>query len=201
VGFPFRGWSTLAVHLAARAARQRRKGHHRCARWFVWIATGNGLSHMVNGQFHNYTTADGLYSNRLLVFTRIARRHLGGTSRGINRMTAIALHPCCQSTRLDPRYISLAEDSSGELYALSAPKGIDHMNEINCRGQSRPRSAQHGDFPSGSLVHWNDGIFRFSEAAFRQKQVGQETTPDYACMARPMAWPRHNAALAPPIWL
>jgi len=31
----------------------------------------------------------------------------------------------------DPRYISLAEDSSGELYALSAPKGIDHIEEIN----------------------------------------------------------------------
>jgi hypothetical protein len=27
----------------------------------------------------------------------------------------------------DPRYISLAEDSSGELYALSAPKGIDRI--------------------------------------------------------------------------
>ncbi len=29
------GWSLGAVHLAARAARQRRKGHHRCARWFA----------------------------------------------------------------------------------------------------------------------------------------------------------------------
>ena len=30
----------------------------------LWIATLNGLSHMVNGQFHNYTTTDGLSSNR-----------------------------------------------------------------------------------------------------------------------------------------
>jgi len=95
----------------------------------LWIATGNGLSHMVNGQFHNYTTADGLYSNR--VVSVYQDRHgviWVGTSRGINRMTGDRFAPVLSEHQIfDPRYISLAEDSSGELYALSAPKGIDHI--------------------------------------------------------------------------
>jgi len=150
----------------------------------LWIATGNGLSHMVNGQFHNYTTADGLYSNR--VVSVYQDRHgviWVGTSRGINRMTGDRFAPVLSEHQIfDPRYISLAEDSSGELYALSAPKGIDHIErnqlvEVNHDLDLLSMATS----PSGEV--WftgTHGIFRFSAAAFRQNQVGQETTPDYA---------------------
>src|SRR5882724_2153851 len=150
----------------------------------LWIATGNGLSHMVNGQFHNYTTADGLYSNR--VVSVYQDRHgviWVGTSRGINRMTGDRFAPVLSEHQIfDPRYISLAEDSSGELYALSAPKGIDRIErnqlvEVNHDLDLLSMATS----PSGEV--WftgTHGIFRFSAAAFRQNQVGQETTPDYA---------------------
>jgi ligand-binding sensor domain-containing protein len=32
----------------------------------LWIATDGGLSHMMNGQFHNYSITDGLSSNRVV---------------------------------------------------------------------------------------------------------------------------------------
>jgi ligand-binding sensor domain-containing protein len=32
----------------------------------LWIATEAGLSHMINGQFRNYTISDGLSSNRVV---------------------------------------------------------------------------------------------------------------------------------------
>src|SRR6516162_10840473 len=95
----------------------------------LWIATEGGLSHVVKGQFHNYTTTDGLSSNRVLGVYQ--DRHGGiwvGTSRGVNRMTGDRFAPVLSAHEIfDPRYISLGEDSSGDLYALSAPKGIDRI--------------------------------------------------------------------------
>jgi hypothetical protein len=82
---------------------------------------------MANGNFHNYTTADGLTSNRVISVYQIATAPFGGTSRGINRMTGTALPVFSSHQIVDPRYVSLSEDSSGELYALSAPKGIDRI--------------------------------------------------------------------------
>jgi hypothetical protein len=82
----------------------------------------------------------------------------------------------------DPRYISLAEDSSGELYALSAPKGIDRIEgnqlvEVNHDLDLLSMVAS----PSGELWFTGaNGIFRFSAAAFRQNQAGPENPPDYA---------------------
>jgi signal transduction histidine kinase len=150
----------------------------------LWIATLNGLSHMVNGQFHNYTTTDGLSSNR--VVSVYQDRHgviWVGTSRGINRMTGDRFVPVSSPHQIfDPRFISLAEDSSSELYALSAPKGIDRIEgnqlvEVNHDLDLLTMLAS----PNGDL--WftgGNGIFRFSAAAFRQSQDGQETPPDYA---------------------
>ena len=95
----------------------------------LWIATEGGLSHVVKGQFHNYTTTDGLSSNRVLGVYQ--DRHGGiwvGTSRGVNRMTGDRFAPVLSAHEIfDPRYMSLGEDSSGDLYALSAPKGIDRI--------------------------------------------------------------------------
>ena len=150
----------------------------------LWIATENGLSHMASGHFHNYTTADGLSSNRVVSVYQDRHGTIWvGTSRGINRMTGDRFAPVFSPHQIfDPRYISLAEDSSGELYALSAPKGIDRMEgnqlvEVNHDLDLLAMVAS----PNGDL--WftgGNGIFRFSAAAFRQNQDGQETPLDYA---------------------
>jgi PAS domain S-box-containing protein len=149
----------------------------------LWIATEDGLSHMVNGQFHNYTTADGLSSNR--VVSVYQDRHgtiLVGTSRGINRMTGDRFVPVSSPQQIfDPRYISFGEDSSGDLYALSAPKGIDRIEgnqlvEVNHDLDLLSTVAS----PSGEL--WFSaahGILRFSAAAFRQNQADPENHADY----------------------
>jgi signal transduction histidine kinase/ligand-binding sensor domain-containing protein len=150
----------------------------------LWVATLNGLSHMVNGKFRNYTTADGLSSNR--VVSVYQDRHGAiwvGTSRGINRLTGDRFAPVSSAHEIfDPRYISLAEDSSGELYALSAPKGIDRIE-----GNQLVEVDHDLDLlsmvtsPNGEL--WftgGNGIFRFSEAALRQHQGGQQPPRDYA---------------------
>jgi signal transduction histidine kinase/ligand-binding sensor domain-containing protein len=150
----------------------------------LWIATQNGLSHMANGQFHNYTTADGLSSNR--VVSVYQDRHgviWAGTSRGINRMTGDRFDPIFSSQQIfDPRYISLAEDATGELYALSAPKGIDRIEgnqlvEVNHDLDLLTMvTSRNGDlwFTGGN------GIFRFSESAFKQHQTSQQPPFDYA---------------------
>jgi ligand-binding sensor domain-containing protein/signal transduction histidine kinase len=150
----------------------------------LWIATEDGLSHMADGHFHNYTTADGLSSNRVVSVYQDRHGTIWvGTSRGINRMTGERFALVFSSQQIfDPRYISLIEDSSGELYALSAPKGIDRIEgnqlvEVNHDLDLLTMVAS----PNGDL--WftgGNGIFRFSAAAFRQSQDGQETPPDYA---------------------
>jgi signal transduction histidine kinase/ligand-binding sensor domain-containing protein len=150
----------------------------------LWIATEGGLSHMVNAQFHNYTTSDGLSSNR--VFSVHQDRYgtiWVGTSRGINRMTGHRFAPVSSRHEIfDPRYISLAEDPSGQLFALSAPKGVDRIEgdqqvEVNHDLDLLSMVAS----PSGEF--WftgTNGIFRFSSAAFRQNQGDPERPPDYA---------------------
>lgn len=139
----------------------------------LWIATEGGLSHMVNGQFHNYTTVDGLSSNRVVSVYQDRHGTIWvETSRGINRMTGNRFAPVLSPHEIfDPRYISLAEDTSGEVYALSAPKGIERIEgnqlvEVNHDLDVLSMATS----PSGEL--WftgGSGIFRVSSGAFRPK--------------------------------
>ena len=155
----------------------------------LWIATENGgLSHLRNGHIRNYTMADGLSSNR--VVTVYQDRHGGiwaGTSHGINRMTGDRFGPVSSAREiLDPRYISLAEDSSGNLYALSAPKGIDRVqgNQLVAVNHdldllSMAPFAQQGVWFSGG-----NGIFRMSAAALGRTERDHEAPLDYASFGR-----------------
>jgi ligand-binding sensor domain-containing protein/signal transduction histidine kinase len=150
----------------------------------LWIATENGLSHMVNGKFRNYTTADGLSSNRVVSVYQDRHDDIWvGTSRGINRMTGESFAPVFSSQQIfDPRYISLAEDASGALYALSAPKGIDRIEENQLVEVNHDLDLlTMVTSPNGDL--WftgGNGIFRFSESAFRQHKAGEQLPWDYA---------------------
>ena len=154
----------------------------------LWIATEGGLSHMMNGQFRNYTISDGLSSNRVVSVYQDRRGNMWvGTSRGVNRMAGDRFTPVLSSNEIfDPRYISLGEDSSGDLYALSAPKGIDRIDGNQLVGLNHDldllsmATSQRGElwFTGGN------GIFRFSSAAFRQNQGVQEAPLDYAWFGR-----------------
>ena len=149
----------------------------------LWIATEGGLSHLVKWQFHNYTTADGLSSNRVFSVHQDRQDTIWvGTSRGIDRMTGDRFAPVVSSHEIfDPRYVSLAEDSSGQLYALSAPNGIDRIE-----GNQQVDVNHDLDLlsmvvsPSGEFWFTGaNGIFRFSSAAFKQNQADPERPPDY----------------------
>ncbi len=153
----------------------------------LWIATEGGLSHMVNGPFRNYTTTDGLSSNRVVSVYQDRRGGIWvGTSRGVNRMTGDRFAPVLSAHEIfDPRYISLGEDSSGDLYALSAPKGIDRIEGNQLVAVNHDLDLLSMVTSPGAL--WftgGNGIFRFSEAAFRQHQGGQDIPPDYAWFGR-----------------
>ena len=154
----------------------------------LWIATEGGLSHVVKGQFHNYTTTDGLSSNRVLGVYQDGHGGIWvGTSRGVNRMTGDRFAPVLSAHEIfDPRYMSLGEDSSGDLYALSAPKGIDRIEgnqlvEVNHDlDLLSMATSQRGEL----WFTGRNGIFRFSADAFRQNQADPENPPDYAWFGR-----------------
>src|SRR6516225_2529275 len=84
------------------------------------------------------------------------------------------------------RYMSLGEDSSGDLYALSAPKGIDRIEgnqlvEVNHDlDLLSMATSQRGEL----WFTGRNGIFRFSADAFRQNQADPENPPDYAWFGR-----------------
>jgi ligand-binding sensor domain-containing protein/signal transduction histidine kinase len=153
----------------------------------LWIATDGGLSHMVDRQFHNYSITDGLSSNHVLNVYQ--DHHDGiwvGTSRGVNRMTGDHFTPVLSAHEIfDPRYISLGEDSSGDLYAVSEPTGIDQIEgnqlvEVNHDLDLLSMAPSH----QGELwFSGGKGIFRFSEAAFRQSH-SQENPPDYTSFGK-----------------
>src|SRR5215469_12214377 len=154
----------------------------------LWIATDGGLSHMVNKQFRNYSTTDGLSSNRVVnVYQDRDGGIWAGTSRGVNRMIGDRFAPVSSAREIfDPRYISLGEDSSGDLYALSAPKGVDRID-----GNQLVAVNHDLDLLSMVISHrgelWftgGNGIFRFSEPAFRESHSSQENPPDYAWFGR-----------------
>jgi signal transduction histidine kinase/ligand-binding sensor domain-containing protein len=150
----------------------------------LWIATLGGLSHMVNGQFRNYSTTNGLSSNRVVSVYQDRHDDIWvATSRGINRMTGDRFVAVLSPRQIfDPRYTSFGEDSSGDIYALSAPKGIDRIEgdqlvEVNHDLDLLSMVAS----PNREL--WftgGNGIFRFSTAALRQNQAGPENPLDYA---------------------
>jgi ligand-binding sensor domain-containing protein/signal transduction histidine kinase len=155
----------------------------------LWIATENGgLSHLRNGHLRNYTVADGLSSNRVVtVYQDRSGGIWAGTSRGINRMTGDRFGPVSSAREiLEPRYISLGEDSSGNLYALSAPRGIDRV-------QGNQLVAVNHDLdllsmaPFGRQNVWfsgGNGIFRVSAAALGRTERDHDAPLDYASFGR-----------------
>ena len=154
----------------------------------LWMATAEGVSHMVDGRFRNYTTADGLSSNRVGAVYQDRRGVIwAGTSRGIDRMTGERFAPVSSPQEIfDPRYISLGEGPSGDLYALSAPKGISRIEgnqlvSVNADIDLLSMTAfQRGDlwFSGG------DGIFRVRAAGMSRSWQDRSAPLDYTSFGR-----------------
>ncbi len=153
----------------------------------LWIATENGLGHMRDGTFRNYTVADGLSSNRVVT---VYRDHGGGiwagTSRGIDRMSGDRFVPVSSAFEIfDPRYMSLGEDSSRVLYALSAPRGIariqgDSLVDLNHELDLLSMTP----FQKDVWLSGGNGIFRMSTAVLGQMQDTNEAPLDYETFGR-----------------
>ena len=100
----------------------------------LWIATEDGLSHMLKGRFRNYSTADRLSSAHVVNVYRDRRGGIwAATSSGIDRMTGERFTPISASPKVvDSQYIGLNEDSSGNLYAFAAPLGAGLFEAPDC---------------------------------------------------------------------
>ena len=125
----------------------------------------------------------------LSVFTRIAAATYGWERAvALIRMTGDRFAPVLSSHEIfDPRYISLGEDSSGDLYALSAPKGIDRIEG------NRLVEVNHDldllsmvDFPEQESSGSPEGTASsaFPQPLSDKTKAGPETPLDYAWFGR-----------------
>jgi signal transduction histidine kinase len=154
----------------------------------LWIATPDGLSHMQDGRFRNYTTADGLSSNHVnTVYQDRSGNIWAGTNKGLDRLAGARFAPVL-ATRdfLDVPYISLGEDSLGNLYALSGAKGITRVAD------NRSVSVVEGlnlldmvESKRGDLwFSGAKGIFRIAAADLERAEQGREAPLNYASFGR-----------------
>lgn len=154
----------------------------------LWMATAEGVSHLVNGRFRNYTTADGLSSNRVGAVYQDRRGVIwAGTSRGIDRMTGDRFMALSSPQEIfDPRYISLGQGPSGNLYALSAPKGIsrvegNHLISVN----SDLDLMSFADFERRDLwFSGGNGIFRLAASCLSPTTQDIGAPLDYLSVGR-----------------
>jgi ligand-binding sensor domain-containing protein/signal transduction histidine kinase len=154
----------------------------------LWIATDDGLSHRVNGRFRNYSTTDGLPSNSVEAVYQDRHSVIwAGTSRGIARMTGDRFAPLASSQEIfAPRYISLEEGPSGDLYAFSAPKGLSRVEGNQLVGVNSDLDVmsfadyEHRDlwFSSGN------GIFRLAVSSVSPTAQDSGAPLDYLSIGR-----------------
>lgn len=167
----------------------------------LWIATEDGLNLMKDGHFRNFTTADGLSSNRVLNVYRDRRGTVWvGTSRGIDRLEAGRfVHVPSAPDVLGARYIGLAEDSSGTLYGLSAPRGVSRVEPTGL-------VTVNDDLDLISMIeHQKDiwaagvnGIVRFPASEFGLPPEGREGALDYEQFGVPDGLPSPQVSLGVP---
>jgi ligand-binding sensor domain-containing protein len=149
----------------------------------LWIATQEGLSHLESGRFRNYTTAGGLSSDRVVT---VYQDHSGGvwagTTGGLDRLTGARFVSVPQAQELlDRLYNSLAEDSFGDLYALSVPSGISRIegNRLFRLHEGMGPTAMVQSNRQDLWLSSGSGIFRFAAADLRRPEQGPDSPLDY----------------------
>jgi signal transduction histidine kinase/ligand-binding sensor domain-containing protein len=153
----------------------------------LWIATDGGVSHLVNGKFHNFTVADGLSSIRVLaVYQDHLDRIWAGTSRGIDRLAGERFVSVRTPGQIfDPRTISFAESSSGDLYVMDAPRGIDRLEGDRFVAVNRELDLFSVVFLGQNL--WftaGNGVFRFPLSTLNQDEDKRDQTIDYTSFGK-----------------
>lgn len=154
----------------------------------LWIATLDGLSHMQDGRFQNYTTADGLSSNHVNTVYQDRNGSIwAGTDKGLDRLAGARFAPVL-ATRdfFDVPFVSLGEDSLGNLYALSGGKRITRVAD------NRQVSVDEGlnlvdMVESKGRDLWFSGakgIFRIAAADLEWAEQGREAPLNYASFGR-----------------
>ena len=148
----------------------------------LWMATPEGVSHMLNGRFRNYTVADGLSSNKILsLFEDRSDTVWAATQGGIDRFSGERFVPFSQQSHDGSFPIGFGQDSLGDLYVFESPKGIsliekDRLIPVNddLRVLGMVESPQHDLWFSGT-----DGIIRIRLADLRQAIHDHQTPLNY----------------------
>lgn len=149
----------------------------------LWIATTEGLSHMLaGGIFHNYTTADGLSSDRVTsVFEDSEGGIWAGTISGVDRLVGNRFMPIQPGSKTENvPYGPLRQDSTGNLYALSLANGINridsgrliHLSEA-IEASGMVESAGHDLWFSG-----RNGIFRIAAGEIKRRESNHDSPLD-----------------------
>lgn len=157
-----------------------------------WVATADGLSHMQGESIRNYTTQDGLPTNRIVtVYEDHAGTLWAGTGRGIARLENHRFVPVLSNRPIfDPRYLAIAEDSSQELFALAAPRGIskivanrvqlidEELDVLNMLEVQESGGSRDVWFSSGA------GIVRMGLEELQRAQAGHHDPLNYTTLTR-----------------
>jgi signal transduction histidine kinase/ligand-binding sensor domain-containing protein len=148
----------------------------------IWIATDDGLSHLQNGEFRNFTTADGLSSNRVNnVFVDRRGGTWAGTSGGVNRLSGERFVSVLSTPKiLDNDGTGFVEDSAGNLYALSAPKGISRIRDKLIGIEPDLDITSMVEIPGKDF--WfagSNGLFRLPVGEINREQRAGETPLDF----------------------
>jgi signal transduction histidine kinase len=154
----------------------------------LWIATNEGLSHMQNEHFRNYTLADGLSSDRII--SVIQDRGGGiwaGTGAGVDHLVGDHFVPVRGAPEEgEVPYGPLKEDSFGNLYAFSLVNGISRIED------NRLISVNEALQPSGMVEsrdhdYWfggRDGISRVAAGDLRRAELDRDSPVDYTSYGR-----------------
>jgi signal transduction histidine kinase len=141
-----------------------------------------------NGRFRNYTTAEGLSSDHVLsVYQDRRGRVWAGTSAGLDLLAgdhfaAVSATPGLSGAAVN----SLAEDGSGDLYALSETDGIGKI-EGNRLVDLNAGLDVLGMAESKEGFFWltgPNGIFRVPAAGLKRWERARDTPLGYATFGR-----------------
>ena len=154
----------------------------------LWIATTDGLSHMQNEHFHNYTEADGLSSDRIITVvqsTAVDDRRGGiwaATDAGVDHLVGDRFVPILGAPgEGEVPYGPLKEDSFGNLFAFSSVNGISRIEDnrlVSVNGALQPsgmvESHDHDFWVSG-----RDGIYRIAAGDLRRAELDPDSPVNY----------------------
>lgn len=154
----------------------------------LWIATPDGLSHMQDGHFWNYTTADGLSGNHVNTVYQDRNGNIwAGTDEGLDRLAGARFAPVAAARDLlDVAYTSVRQDLFGNLYALSGTKGIIGLAGRRLVSVAEGLSLLDMVESKGRDLWFSgaNGIFRIAAADLERAAQGREVPLNYTSFGR-----------------